>query len=62
MTNITKDTIEDMGYDIFCHHVICDCTIENGETEKQVDRIFSKKEYEDVINKGYYEVENYEEI
>lgn len=58
VTNITKDTNTDMGYGVFLHYVICDCTIKNGETEKQVSRIFSKREYEDVINKGYYEIED----
>lgn len=56
VTNISKDINTDMGYGVWLHHVICDCTIENGETEVQAYRIFSKKEYDDVISKGYYEV------
>lgn len=56
VSNITKDINTDMGYGVFLHHVVCDCTIENGETEKQAYRIFSKKEYEDVMTKGYYEI------
>lgn len=58
VTNITQDTNTDMGYGVWLHHVICDCTIENGETEEQAYRIFSKKEYDDVINKGYFEIED----
>lgn len=58
VTNITKDTNIDMGCGVWLHHVICDEVIENGKTEKQVYRIFSNKEYEDVINKGYYEIED----
>ena len=48
-----------MGFGIFLHHVICDVRIDNGEKESQVYRIFSKKEYEDVINKGFYMIETY---
>ena len=58
VTNITEDTKTDMGYGVFLHHVICDCTIENGDTEKQAYRIFSKKEYNDVKKKGYYEIDD----
>lgn len=56
VTNISKDINTEMGYGVWLHHVICDCTYENGETEVQAYRIFSKKEYDDVISKGYYEV------
>ena len=55
----TKDINYDMGFGIFLHHVICDVRIDNGEKESQVYRIFSKKEYEDVINKGFYMIETY---
>lgn len=58
VTNITSDKNTNMGYGVWLHHVICDCTVENGETEKQVYRIFSRQEYDDVINHGYYEVED----
>lgn len=58
VTNISRDINTDMGYGVWLHHVVCDCTIENGETEEQVYRIFSKKEYDDVISKGYYEVDD----
>lgn len=61
VTNISKDINTDMGYGVWLHHVICDCTIENGETEVQAYRIFSKKEYDDVISKGYYEVNDDDE-
>lgn len=57
VTNITSDKNTNMGSGVWLHHVICDCTVENGETEKQVYRIFSRQEYDDVINHGYYEVE-----
>ena len=59
VTNITKDINYDMGFGIFLHHVICDVRIDNGEKESQVYRIFSKKGYEDVINKGFYMIETY---
>ncbi|MBO5435641.1 hypothetical protein J6A31_07595 [bacterium] len=55
VTNITKDKLKHMSDDIWLHEVICDCTSENGITEKQTCRIFSYKEYEDVMTKGYYE-------
>lgn len=58
VTNITQDTNTNMGYGVWLHHVICDCTIKNGETEEQSYKIFSEKEYDDVINKGYFEVED----
>ena len=58
VTNITKDINTDIGYGVWLHHVVSDCTTENGLTEIQTYRIFSKKEYEDVINKGYYEIED----
>lgn len=57
VTNITKDTNTYMGYGVFLHHVICDCTYESGKIEKQAYRIFSNKEYNDVMNKGYFEIE-----
>jgi len=57
VSNITKDTNTDMGYGVWLHHVICDCTYENGITDKQAYRIFSYREYDDVISKGYYEYE-----
>lgn len=60
VTNITQDTNTDMGYGVWLHHVICDCKFENGETEKQAYRIFSKKEYVNVITKGYFEVEEFD--
>lgn len=59
VTNITKDTNTDMGYGVWLHHVVCDCTVEGGKLEKQAYRIFSKKEYTDVMSKGYYEVEDH---
>jgi len=58
VTNITSDKEKHMIADIFLHEVICDCTVENGSTEYQTCRIFSYKEYDDVIKRGYYEVED----
>lgn len=58
VTNITQNTNMNMGYGVWLHHVICDCTIKNGETEEQSCKIFSEKEYDDVINKGYFEIED----
>lgn len=59
VTNITKDENTYMcttqkGEEIWLHHVVCDCTIEGGETERQVFRIFNNQEYADVMSKGYY--------
>ena len=54
VTNITSDTIQDAGRGVFLHHVVCDCTVEGGVTEKQVYRIFNEREYADVISKGHY--------
>ena len=59
VSNITQDINTDMGFGVWLHHVICDCTIANGKTEKQASRIFSRKEYDDVITKGYYKIENH---
>lgn len=56
VTNITKDSIVDTECNVKLHHVVCDCTGEGGETEKQVHRIFSNQEYESVMSNGYYEV------
>lgn len=58
VTNITKDEKKHMVDDIWLHEVICDCTIEHGVTEKQTCRIFSNKEYADVMSKGYYEIKS----
>ena len=56
VTNITKDTNTHMGNGVWLHHVVCDCTIEGGQTEEQAYRIFVPQEYEDVMAKGYYEI------
>ena len=56
VTNMTKDTYTDMGNGVWLHHVVCDCILAGGETERQVYRIFTPKEYADVMSKGYYEV------
>lgn len=62
VTNILKDTNTDIGYGIKLHHVVCDCTIEGGQTEKQAYRIFSKREYESVMSNGYYEIPDSDSI
>ena len=62
VTNITKNSNTDMGYGIKLHHVVCDCTVEGGKTEKQAYRIFSNQEYESVIANGYYEIPDYGSI
>lgn len=61
VTNITKDTNTDMEYGILLHHIVCDCAIENGETEKQAYRILSEKEYDNALKKGYYEINAYDD-
>jgi len=58
VTNIISDKEKHMIEDIFLHEVICDCTVENGTAEYQTCRIFSYKEYDDVINKGYYVIKD----
>lgn len=58
VTNITSDKEKNIIEGIFLHEVICDCTVENGTTEHQTTRIFSYREYDDVIKKGYFEIED----
>ena len=64
VTNITKDENTyvgtHMGHEIWLHHVVCDCTVPGGETEKQVYRIFTPEEYADVMSKGYYQIPEYD--
>lgn len=61
VTNIKKDELVKMTDEISLHRVICDCTVEGStQTNKEVCRIFSYKEYEDVSKYGYYFVESEE--
>lgn len=57
VTNIKSDEIiQDI---ILLHKVICDCTIEGTDnTEKEVCRIFSIKEYGNVLKYGFYYIED----
>lgn len=61
VSNITKDTKTPGGPGLWLHHLVCDCTVEDGETEKQAYRIFNEQEYADVMSKGYYTVPDSEE-
>lgn len=59
VTNIVSDEMIELAKDLYTHKVICDCTIEGSEfTEKGVCRIFSNEEYEDVLNHGFYYIED----
>lgn len=56
VTNITKDERINENTDLPMHCLTCDYTVEDGETEKQVERVLSDSEYNSVVSNGYYEV------